>query len=183
MADSRVASLSLANMWVGFAAFAVAVVLGVYQVVERMDIIPALKSPALYFGSVSTHGVLMGFVLTTFLVVGYGYYTATTSLRQELWSRPLAWFGFWLSLAGVVLAAVPLLTGNASVLYTFYPPLQAHPAFYIGLTLLVVGSWIWSAVILATYRGWRTEHRDTPAPLAAFAIVTTIILISQVAKG
>ena len=59
MSHSKVASLSLANMWVGFSAFAVAVLLGVYQVIERMELIPALKSSALYFGSVSTHGVLI----------------------------------------------------------------------------------------------------------------------------
>ncbi len=132
------AGISLASMWVGFIAFAVAALLGFYQVIVRIDLIPALKSPALYFGSVSTHGVLMGFVLTTFLIMGYGYYTATTSLKQDLWSKPLAWFGFWLAVVGVLLAAGPLLTGNASVLYTFYPPLMAHPAFYIGATLLVV---------------------------------------------
>ena len=83
------------------AFFAVAALLGLYQVVERIDLVPALKSPELYFGSVSTHGVLMGFVLTTFFIAGYGYYTASTSLKQELWNKPLAWFGFLLSLAGV----------------------------------------------------------------------------------
>jgi cytochrome c oxidase subunit 1 len=174
--DSRGASLSLANMWVGFTAFAVAVVLGVYQVIERMEIIPALKSPALYFGSVSTHGVLMGFVLTTFLVVGYGYYTATTSLRQELWNRPLAWSGFWLSLTGVLLAAVPLLTGNASVLYTFYPPLRAHPAFYIGATLLVAGSWIWCLEMVMMLAAWKRTHPGETVPLAMYGTTANAIL-------
>jgi cytochrome c oxidase subunit 1 len=143
MDDSKAAGLTLANLWVGFTAFAAAALLGVYQVIERSGLVPALESPALYFASVSTHGVLMAFVLTTFLVMGFGYYTATTSLKQPLWSRPLAWFGFYLAVIGVLTAAVPLLIGQASVLYTFYPPLVAHPAFYIGAVLLVVGSWIW----------------------------------------
>ncbi|OOY42065.1 hypothetical protein BOV91_08210, partial [Solemya velum gill symbiont] len=71
MNDYKAPGLALANMWVGFIAFAAAVLLGVYQVVERIDLVPALKSPELYFGSVSTHGVLMGFVLTTLLIMGY----------------------------------------------------------------------------------------------------------------
>jgi heme/copper-type cytochrome/quinol oxidase subunit 1 len=34
----------------------------------------------------------------------------------------------WLSLlVGVVMALVPILLGQASVLYTFYPPLAASP--------------------------------------------------------
>ncbi|NOQ69011.1 MAG: cytochrome C oxidase subunit I, partial [Gammaproteobacteria bacterium] len=131
MSYAKSSGLSLAHMWVAFASFAVAALLGLYQTIERIDLIPGLKSPELYFASVSTHGVLMGFVLTTFFAVGFGYYIATTSLKQDVWNKPFAWFGFWLSLSGVLMAAVPLLTGNASVLYTFYPPLMAHPAFYI----------------------------------------------------
>jgi len=176
MSYARAASLGLANMWVAFAAFAVAALLGLYQVVERIDLIPELKSPELYFGSVSTHGVLMGFVLTTFFIVGYGYYTATTSLKQEIWNRPVAWFGFWLSLVGVLLAAVPLLTGNASVLYTFYPPLMAHPAFYIGAALLVVGSWFWCLEMVMMYTIWKKAHRGEAVPLAMFGTTANAIL-------
>ena len=38
---------------------------------------------------------------------------------------------------GLVLAAIPLLGNAASVMFTFYPPLKAHWAFYVGLTLVV----------------------------------------------
>ena len=55
------------------------------------------------------------------------------------------------------MAAVTILRGQSTVLYTFYPPLQAHPLFYIGATLLVVGSWIWGGVIIASYRSWRRD--------------------------
>ncbi len=176
MNDSRGASLALANMWVGFAAFAVAALLGLYQTVERVDLIPALKSPELYFGSVSTHGVLMAFVLTTFLVVGFGYYTATTSLNQKLWSRPFAWFGFWLTVVGVLMAAVPLLTGQASVLYTFYPPLRAHPAFYLGAALLVVGSWVWCVQMIMMMATWKKAHPGETVPLAMYGTTANAIM-------
>ena len=172
----KAAGLALANMWVGFIAFLAAAFMGVYQVAERSGLFPAIESPRLYFASVSTHGVLMGFVLTTFVVVGFGYYTATTSLKQSLWSKPLAWFGFWLSLIGVLLAAVPLLTGNASVLYTFYPPLMAHPAFYIGATLLVVGSWVWCLQMVMMMTIWKKAHPGETVPLAMFGTTANAIL-------
>ena len=89
MNNDKAAGLALANMWVGFIAFLAAAIMGLYQVAERSGLFPAIESPMLYFTSVSTHGVLMGFVLTTFVVVGFGYYTATTSLKQALWSKPL----------------------------------------------------------------------------------------------
>ena len=176
MNNKTSASLGLANMWVAFIFFAVAAVLGLYQTVERMDIIPGLKSPELYFASVSTHGVLMGFVLTTFFVMGFGYYAASTSLKQEVWSKPFAWFGFWLSLIGVLIAAVPLLTGNASVLYTFYPPLMAHPAFYIGATLLVVGSWVWCLQMVMMMTSWKKANPGETVPLVMYGTTANAIL-------
>ena len=176
MSYSKSTGLSLAHMWVAFTFFAVAALLGLYQTIERIDLIPGLKSPELYFASVSTHGVLMGFVLTTFFAVGFGYYTATTSLKQDIWNKPLAWFGFWLSLSGVVMAAVPLLTGNASVLYTFYPPLMAHPTFYIGATLLVVGSWVWCLQMVMMMSIWKKANPGETVPLAMFGTVANAIL-------
>mgnify|MGYP001813072505 FL=1 len=176
MNDSKAAGLSLANLWVGFIAFAAATVLGVYQVVERSGLVPALESPTLYFASVSTHGVLMAFVLTTFMVMGFGYYTATTSLKQPLWNRPLAWFGFYLAVAGVLTAAVPLLTGRASVLYTFYPPLVAHPAFYIGAVLLVVGSWIWCLQMIMMMVTWKRANPGEAVPLAMYGTTANAIM-------
>ena len=46
-------------------------------------------------------------------------------------------------IAACLSAAVPLLTGQASVLYTFYPPLLAYWTFYAGAALLIVGSLAW----------------------------------------
>jgi cytochrome c oxidase subunit 1 len=176
MNNKNAVSLGLANMWVAFIFFAVAALLGLYQTIERMGVIPGLKSPELYFASVSTHGVLMGFVLTTFFVMGFGYYAASTSLKQEVWSKPFAWFGFWLSLLGVLLAAGPLLTGNASVLYTFYPPLKAHPAFYIGATLLVVGSWVWCLQMVMMMSCWKKANPGETVPLVMYGTTANAIL-------
>ena len=176
MSQTKAAGLGLAHMWVAFASFAIAALLGLYQTIERIDLIPGLKSPELYFGSVSTHGVLMGFVLTTFFAVGFGYYIATTSLKQEVWNRPLAWFGFALKLTGVLLAAAPLLSGKASVLYTFYPPLMAHPSFYFGATLLVVGSWVWCLQMVMMMSVWKKAHPGETVPLAMFGTVANAIL-------
>ncbi len=168
--------LVLSHLWVAFIAFVVACLLGEYQVLERSGLFPALDSTRVYFASVSTHGVLMAFVLTTFFIMGFGYYVAVSSLKQPLWNLPLAWASFWIALVGTVLAAIPLLTGNASVLYTFYPPIVAHAAFYIGATLLVVGSWLWCAIMLVTFGQWKKAHPGAPVPLAMFATAANAVL-------
>jgi cytochrome c oxidase subunit 1 len=72
-------------------------------------------------------------------------------------------------IVGLVTAAVPMLTNNATVLYTFYPPMLAEWSFYLGLTLLVVGSWIVGYSIYFTYYAWRKENPDACAPFIALA--------------
>lgn len=176
MSDKTTNKLVLSHLWVAFGAFMLACVLGEYQVLERSGFIPALDSASVYFASVSTHGVLMAFVLTTFAIMGFGYYFAATSLQQPIWNIKLAWAGFAVALFGVVLAAIPLLTGKASVLYTFYPPIIGHAAFYIGATLLVVGSWGWCAIMLVMFGQWKTAHPGEPVPLAMFAMAANALL-------
>ncbi len=176
MNDSVERKLALSHMSVAFAAFIVACILGEYQVLERSGIFPALESPAVYFASVSTHGVLMAYVLTTFFIMGFGYYTASSTLKIPVWNPLLAWAGFWIALTGVVLAAIPLLSGLASVLYTFYPPVQADPMFYIGATLLVVGSWVWCGIMLVMFYQWKKDNPGQNVPLAMFATTANALL-------
>ncbi|MCK5478414.1 MAG: cbb3-type cytochrome c oxidase subunit I, partial [Methylococcales bacterium] len=158
MNDITAKNLALSHMWVAFIAFILACFMGEYQVLERSGLFEVLNSPTVYFASVSTHGVLMAFVLTTFFIMGFGYYVASTSLNVPIWNKQLAWGGFGLALLGTVLAAMPLLTGLASVLYTFYPPMQAPFVFYLGATLLIVGSWIWCGIMIVMFIQWKQAN-------------------------
>jgi cytochrome c oxidase subunit I len=176
MTDTEARRFVLDHFWVAFGAFGLASVLGLYQVLERSGIIPGMQSPAVYFASVSTHGVLMAFVLTTFFIMGFGYYVATTSLQMPIWGKPIAKAGFWIALGGTVMAAIPLLLGKASVLYTFYPPIQANVLFYLGATLLVVGSWFWCVVMLVMLAKWKKAHPNETVPLPMFATSANVIL-------
>jgi cytochrome c oxidase subunit I len=135
--------LTLAHLWVAFAAFVVACFFGVWQMWARSPLSAPFVTPDHYFLSVTAHGVAMAFVLTTFFVMGFGYFTAETALERPLPGKIFAWLGFALALTGVILASAAILGGRASVLYTFYPPLTASPIFYVGLVLIVVGSWVW----------------------------------------
>ena len=62
------------------------------------------------------------------------------------------------------------------MLYTFYPPLRAHPAFYVGLVLVVVGSWIAFFNWLPPYFAWKREHPGEKVPLAVVGIFATFIV-------
>src|SRR5687768_1025748 len=172
----REARLALAHLWFAVGAFGLAAMMGVMQGQSRANTALPFRSPKLFYLSVTAHGVLMALVFTTFFIMGLGYVLCRTTLDRPLVARRLAWVSFWVAVIGTLAAAAMILLGKATVLYTFYPPLQAHPLFYIGATLLVVGSWGWGAVMLLTTRAWRREHPGAPLPLAMHGIVATVVV-------
>ena len=168
--------LSLAHVWVAILAFGAASAMAFMQALSRASLDLPWRSAKLYYVSVTAHGVLMALVFTTFFIMAFGYVVVSRTLDQEPTGLKLAWAGFWIALAGTAMAAFAILTGRATVLYTFYPPLQAHPLFYIGLTLVIVGSWCWGIVILLSYRTWHRSLPDRPAPLAMHGMIATVIV-------
>jgi len=144
-------SLAAAHLGVGIAAFGLASAMGVMQALSLADVQFPQRSESLYYISLTAHGVLMALVFTTFFIMGLGYALAQVTLGRVT-GRRTAWFAFFLGVVGTALAAQSILRGQSTVLYTFYPPLMAHPLFYIGATLLVVASWIWGGVMIASYR-------------------------------
>jgi len=168
--------LALANIGVAVAAFAVAAGMAMMQALSRANLDLPFRTPDMYYMSVTAHGTLMALVFTTFFIMGFGYVVAERALERPVPFRAMAWGSFWLAVAGTLATAVAILAFKATVLYTFYPPLKAHPAFYIGLTLVVVGSWGWSAVMLLALRGWRKDNPGRAIPLAMHGFAATIIV-------
>ncbi len=166
--------LVLTHFWVAFLTFLLAALLGMYQVLERASMVPNWAEG--YYTSVTAHGVIMGFVLTTFFIVGFGYYTAVSTLKRQLWGTGLAWFGWIMMVVGVLMVVYALVTGQATVLYTFYPPLTAHWAFYIGAALLVVGSFFWIGIMVVMSVQWKKAYPGQALPLPMFGTTINAIL-------
>lgn len=173
---NRTDRLSLAHLWVAILSFGAAAAMAFMQALSRASLELPWRSAGMYYMSVTAHGVLMALVFTTFFIMAFGYVVATRTLGRPSVAPGLAWAGFWVALVGTLAAAGTVLAGKATVLYTFYPPLQAHPLFYIGLALVIVGSWCWSAVMLLSHRAWRREHPDAPTPLAMHGMVATVLI-------
>lgn len=175
--------LALAHLAVAFVAFGVAALVAVMQALSRANTALPFRSPSIFYVSVTVHGVLMALVFTTFFIMGLGYVVARTALGRPLVGVRLAWAGFGVAVLGVVLAVGAILLGRATVLYTFYPPLRAHPAFYLGATLLVVGSWSWGAVMVWNHRAWRRAHPGLPVPLAMHGMLATVAVWALATVG
>src|SRR5690349_4279847 len=174
--STRTSRLALANLWVAIAAFGVASAMALMQALSRASLELPWRTAKMYYLSVTAHGTLMALVFTTFFIMAFGYVVAERSLGRSVPHAGLAWSGYWVALVGTLAAVAAILSGKATVLYTFYPPLRAHPAFYIGLTLLVVGSWGWSAVMLAALHRWRRSNPGERIPLSVYGFAATIIV-------
>jgi cytochrome c oxidase subunit 1 len=170
------ARLALANIGVAVGAFGLASAMAMMQGLSRANLELPFRSAAMYYMSVTAHGTLMALVFTTFFIMGFGYVVAERTLAIALPLRRLAWGSFWVAAAGTLMTVAAILSGKATVLYTFYPPLKAHPAFYVGLTLVVVGSWGWCVVMLYALRLWRRANTGQPIPLAMYGYSATIIV-------
>ena len=165
----------LAHIWVAVLAFGVAAAMAMMQAISRANLEVPYRSASMYYMSVTAHGVLMALVFTTFFIMGLGYAVAQHESGRLRWPR-FAWAMYGIALAGTVMALATVFAFKSSVLYTFYPPLQAHPLFYIGLTLLVVGSWGWAANMIATWRTARAAADGRPVSLALHATTVNALL-------
>ncbi len=174
--ELQTAGLVAAHVWLAFGAFGIAIILGVWQMWARSPVAAPYHTAANYFRSVTLHGVSMAYVLSTFFIMGFGYYVAETALKRPLPGIRFAWGAYFIGVVGVIMAALSIISGNASVLYTFYPPLTATPWFYIGLTLTVVASWVWCVLMIVAMSKWKRANPGEPVPLAMYATVANAIM-------
>jgi cytochrome c oxidase subunit 1 len=149
---------------------------GVLQVMYRAGVLHGTSFAGVeYYQGLTLHGIINAIVLTTFFAVALG----NVYLSQELES-PLSIGGAALSLAmmlaGAVMAAAMVFAGKATVLYTFYPPLKAHPVFYAGLALFIVGSWVALYTWIPVYLQWRKKFPNKKTPLGVVGMLATFVI-------
>ena len=165
------------NVYFGFAALSVGVLHGLRQAlnyagVDTMKSLPGMHG---YYQGLTVHGVFNAIVLTFAFANGFMVLTTARGLGRKL-NAALLHAALWTLVAGSVLAAYAIFTNRASVLYTFYPPLEAHWTFYLGLALVVVSTWLTSAALFAALRGWRKEHPGERIPLLAYMSIVTYVM-------
>ena len=149
---------------------------GLMQTIYRAGILhQAAFAKIEYYQGLTLHGVINALVLTTFFAVAFGHAIMAFYLKKEP-NTSLAWLSFSLMLAGTVMAAWAMLAGKASVLYTFYPPLKAHPLFYLGAALLIVGSWIPLFDWARMYMKWKKVNEEVKIPLAVLGTLVNFII-------
>ncbi len=158
--------------------------IGLFQAIERVNItLPPFGPFENYYQGLTFHGVLLAFVFTFGFANAFVSWTTIRGFDRPLYSTMLAQGAFWVLLTGTILGAIIMTMNEATVLFTFYAPMQAHSVFYLAAALLVVSTWLVLANIVLTYRAWRKENPTAAIPLMGFTSLTTYIMWGLASLG
>ena len=144
-----------------------------------------LLSADQFYLVLTAHGLDMLVFWIIFFEMAVLYFCSSTLLRSRLATPNIAWLGFALMLIGAVTTNVAIFQGNSSVMMTSYVPMQASPAFYLGLILFAVGALIGCFVFFGTLVVAKAEKTYTGSiPLVTFGAMTAaIIAVFTIASG
>ncbi|WP_121614989.1 b(o/a)3-type cytochrome-c oxidase subunit 1 [Virgibacillus halodenitrificans] len=167
--------LYMSFIYVAIISLLIGGLMGLLQTLVRSNTI-TLPWGIDYYQILTLHGVVLALVLTTYFIIGFQFALMGKTVGISLKQRKVAWLSFWVMIVGTVMAAITILMGKASVLYTFYAPLKAHPVFYIGLALVIVGSWIAGFVNWHQLFVWKKKHPGEKSPLLAFMVAINMAM-------
>jgi cytochrome c oxidase subunit 1 len=163
------AVIAVVNFLVGIVA-AFGVVMTRWQAVH---LLPA----DLFYRFLTLHGLNMLIFFIIFFEMAILYFAGPILLNCRLPAPRLGWLAFGLMVLGMLTVNTMVLQGRADVLFTSYPPLQAHPLYYLGIILFAVGALIVTALFFATLVVARRERTyEGSIPLVSFGALTAAII-------
>jgi cytochrome c oxidase subunit 1 len=176
--DAPEKKVTLYLLVLGFIALLLGTLMGPLQAFNygNVDVYPLLR-PLLksYYQGLTLHGVLNAIVFTQLFAQAVLMYLPARELKMRP-NMALAWLAWWMAFVGLAIAALPILTNNASVLYTFYPPLKGHWAFYVGAAIFVLSSWVSIYMVWSMWRQWKRAHPGQITPLITFMSLMTWLM-------
>lgn len=171
------AKLSKSYLSVSFIALLLGGLFGLLQGLNRAGLLE-LPTWLNYYQVLTAHGLLLVVIFSAFFVVGYFYAGMSHTLGGLLPKvRNMSWIGFWLGMIGLAMVVVMVLANEASVMYTFYPPMAAHPVFYFGLVFVVLGLWMNCFGAFIQVANWRKAHKGQHLPILSFFATGVFVLI------
>ena len=130
-----------------------------------------------FYRIITLHGINMLIFWILFFEVAILYFVVTTLLNVRLASRATAWVSLLMMLIGAVMVDVTILVGKADVMLSSYLPLLAHPAFYLGIILVAVGTLIGVINFFATlHKAKKEKTYQGSVPLVVFGATAAAII-------
>jgi cytochrome c oxidase subunit 1 len=164
------------NAVVAIVALLVGAIAGLLLVLTRWQAVHLL-SAVWYYRLLTAHGLNMLIFFIIFFEMAVLYFAGPIVLNARVPTPKLGWLSFVLMVAGAVLVEVMVFTGKADVLFTSYPPLRAHPLYYLGIILFAVGALVVSFIFMASLVVAKREKTyEGSIPLVTFGGLTAAII-------
>jgi cytochrome c oxidase subunit 1 len=164
------------NAVVAVVNFLVGIVAAFGIVMTRWQAVHLLPAD-LFYRFLTLHGLNMLIFFIIFFEMAVLYFAGPVLLNCRLPAPAAGWAAFALMVGGMLMVNATVLAGKADVLFTSYPPLQAHPLYYLGVILFAVGALVVTALFFATLVVARRERTYTGSiPLVSFGALTAAII-------
>jgi cytochrome c oxidase subunit I len=164
------------NAVVAVVNFLIGIIAAFGVVMTRWQAVHLLPAD-LFYRFLTLHGLNMLIFFIIFFEMAVLYFAGPVLLSCRLPAPSLGWLAFGLMVLGMLVVNTMVLQGRADVLFTSYPPLQAHPLYYLGIILFAVGALIVTALFFATLVVARRERTyEGSIPLVSFGALTAAII-------
>jgi cytochrome c oxidase subunit I len=135
-----------------------------------------LLSADWYYRITGAHGAAMLIFWILFFEVAGLIFGSTIILNRSLFWPRVMWVAYVMMLLGSIGLTVTMLSGEATVMFTAYPPLEATSWFYLSFIVFAVGALIAVITFLINLANARYREHVGPLPLFTFAMLAAAVL-------
>lgn len=174
--DAQAEKLVKVNAVVAVVALLIGAVAALLLVLTRWQAVHLLPAEW-YYRILGVHGMNMLIFFIIYFEMAVLWFASTVLLNARPAAPRYGWFNFGLMLVGTLMVQWAQWTGRADVLFTSYPPLKAHPLFYLGIILFAVGALGVTLQFFATLAIAKRERTyEGSMPLVVFGALTAAII-------
>jgi cytochrome c oxidase subunit 1 len=165
-----------ANAVVAVVALLVGAIAALLLVLTRWQAVHLL--PAVwYYRLLGVHGMNMLIFFIIYFEMAVLWFAGTALLNARPAAPRFGWFNLGLMVLGSLMVEWAQWSGRADVLFTSYPPLKAHPVFYLGIILFAVGALLVVCQFFATLVIAKRERTYVGSmPLVVYGAMTAAII-------
>jgi cytochrome c oxidase subunit 1 len=141
----------------------------------RWQAIHLLPMPTFY-EFLSTHGTVMLVFWILFFEIAGLIFGSTVLLSARMVAPALGWLVYGMMLVGSLVAFGLMMSGQATVMFTSYPPLKAPPLYYASILVFAVGGILGVVHFFINIVAARLRGEVGSLPLFTFALMAAGIL-------
>lgn len=174
--DRQAELLTRANAVVAVVSLLIGAVAALLLALTRWQAVHLL--PAVwYYRILGVHGMNMLIFFIIYFEMAVLWFTSTVLIDARPAAPRFGWFNLGLMVVGSAIVEWAQWSGRADVLFTSYPPLKAHPAFYLGIIFFAVGALCVTGQFFATLViAKREKTYPGSLPLVVYGAMTAAII-------